>query len=176
MKNNKIKSMTMVAVMTAVMCVLGPMSIPIGPVPVSFTVLTVYLAVYILGMKHGSLAYLIYLLLGLVGLPVLSGYSGGPSKLLGPTGGYLLGFLLMALLSGFFIDRFYHSIPMQLLGMLSGLLICYALGTIWLSRLTGMGFAEALGVGVFPFVVFDIIKLAVSVFLGRAIRKRLRML
>ena len=89
MKNKStIYQLTTCAIMTALMCILGPMSIPIGPIPVSFTNLVIYLAVYLLGTKGATISYLIYLLLGAVGLPVFSGYAGGLAKLAGPTGGY----------------------------------------------------------------------------------------
>ena len=90
-----------VALMAAVMCFMGPLSIPIGEVPVSFTNLIIYLSVYLLGMKMGTASCIVYLLLGMVGLPVFSGYSGGMAKLAGPTGGYLIGFIFMALICGF---------------------------------------------------------------------------
>ncbi len=168
-----IQNMTLMAVLAAVMCILGPMSIPIGPIPVSLTVLTVYLAVYILGMKYGTMAYLIYLLIGLVGVPVLSGYTGGPAKVFGPTGGYLIGFVPMALISGWFIDRFYKKIPMQVLGMLLGLVVCYMIGTVWLAVLAHMDARAALMAGVIPFIPFDLMKIAISVVIGRAVRNRL---
>lgn len=101
----QVRDMTKIAIFTALLCILAPMSIPIGPVPISLTTLVIYLSLYILGMKKGTISFLIYLLLGLVGLPVFSGYSGGPAKLLGPTGGYIIGFLFIALIGGYVIDR-----------------------------------------------------------------------
>ena len=83
---SKTYEITMTALMAAVTCILAPLSIPIGPVPISFTNLAIYLSLYLLGWKKGTISYLIYLLLGLVGLPVFSGFTGGPSKLAGPTG------------------------------------------------------------------------------------------
>lgn len=175
MKTAKINpaTMTAVAVMTAVMCIFGPMSLPIGPVPISLTVFTVFLAVYILGPWKGTLAYLIYLLVGLTGIPVFSGYSAGPEKLFGMTGGYLIGFIPMALISGIFIDRFWKKIPLQAAGMILGLLVCYVFGTTWLAIMGGMTFSAALKAGVLPFVIFDLIKIAVSISIGRAVRIRL---
>lgn len=84
---SKTYEITITALMTAVTCILAPMSIPIGPVPISFTNLAIYLSLYLLGWKRGTISYLIYLLIGLVGLPVFSGFTGGPAKLAGPTGG-----------------------------------------------------------------------------------------
>lgn len=175
MKDSKIQKLTMIALMAALLCILGPLSIPIGPVPISLTPLAVFLSVYILGMKKGSLSYLIYLLIGLAGLPVFSGASGGPQKLFGPTGGYLLGFALMALIAGFFIDRFYRNLILQFFGMLLGLFVCYAFGTVWLSISASMSLKAALAAGVLPFILLDILKILLSIFLGRQVRSRLKL-
>ena len=81
--------MTIISLMTAMICILGPitLAIPISPVPISFVTLAIYLAVYILGMKKGAISCLLYLLIGFVGLPVFSAFTGGVGQLLGPTGG-----------------------------------------------------------------------------------------
>ena len=95
--------MTVAALMTAVMCILGPMALPlpVSPVPISLTNLVLYFMIYILGTKLSLISLGIYLLLGAVGLPVFSGFAGGLGKLAGPTGGYLLGFVFMTIISGF---------------------------------------------------------------------------
>ena len=99
--------MVIVALMAALTCVLGPLAIPLpfSPVPISLTQIPIFLAVYLLGWKYGTLSYVIYYLLGLVGLPVFSGGAGGMAKAAGPTGGYLLGFILMAIVAGLFIEK-----------------------------------------------------------------------
>ncbi len=173
MNTLKIRTMAEIALMAAVMCILGPMSIPIGIIPVSLTPLTVFLAVYILGTGKGTISCLIYLAIGLVGLPVLSGYTGGPGKLFGPTGGYLFGFLPMAIIAGFFIHHFYHNILVQFAGMLLGLMVCYAFGTLWLAFSAKMTLGAALAAGVTPFILFDISKIVISILLGRIVRARL---
>lgn len=173
MQKSKTKTMATIAVMTAVMCILGPLSIPIGPVPISLQAFTVLLAVYVLGMKDGTIALLIYLLLGLVGVPVFSGYTAGPAKLLGPTGGYIIGFIFQALIAGYFIDRFYNKVWLQFVGMVLGLIVLYAFGTAWLAFSAHMTAGAALMAGVIPFIPFDIAKIIVAMLLGRPIRKRL---
>ena len=90
---NKVYPLAMTAVMAAVICVLGPLSIPVGPVPISFTNFAIYITLYVLGWKRGTVSYLVYVLIGMVGMPVFSGYSGGLAKLAGPTGGYIVGFI-----------------------------------------------------------------------------------
>ena len=96
-KKSNIYNLTTMALMTAVICILGPLSIPLpmSPVPISFTNLAIYFAVMLLGWKRGTISYIVYLFIGLVGIPVFSGFTGGPGKLVGPTGGYLIGFILM---------------------------------------------------------------------------------
>ena len=170
---SKAYSMTSIALMAAVICVVGPFTLPIGPVPISLAPLAIFLSVYILGTKKGTLALLIYLLIGAVGVPVFSGFTGGIGKLAGPTGGYLIGYILMALIAGWFIHRFYDKVVIQFLGMVLGLAVLYAFGTAWLAYSAGMTFGAALAVGVLPFIVFDLIKIVIAIALGRAVRSRL---
>jgi biotin transport system substrate-specific component len=123
------KSIALIALMTAVTCVLAPLSLPIGPVPISLTNLAIYFALYILGMKKGTISYIVYLFIGLVGVPVFSGFTGGPAKLIGPTGGYLIGFVFMAMIAGIFIDKFKGKMFPSMVGMILGTLVCYGFGT-----------------------------------------------
>ena len=100
--NQKIrtKQMVLIALMTAVTCVLGPLSIPLpfSPVPISLTNFAIFLAIFVLGMKSGTISFIIYLLLGAIGVPVFSSFRGGLQVLAGPTGGYLIGFIFLALI------------------------------------------------------------------------------
>ncbi len=100
--------LALIGLMAAVTCILGPLSLPLpfSPVPISFTNLAIYITVFMLGWKKGCFSYLLYLLIGLIGIPVFSGFSAGIGKLGGPTGGYLIGFIFMAAISGFFIEKF----------------------------------------------------------------------
>ena len=84
-------NMVMMALFAAVTCVLAPLAVPIGPVPISLTNLVIYISLYVLGWKQGTITYIVYLLLGLAGLPVFSGFESGIGKFAGPTGGYLAG-------------------------------------------------------------------------------------
>ena len=142
---SKTYEITITALMTAVTCILAPMSIPIGPVPISFTNLAIYLSLYLLGWKKGTISYLIYLLIGLVGLPVFSGFTGGPAKLAGPTGGYIIGFIVMAVIAGLFIDNC-RKPWIQLIGMVVGTIVCYLFGTVWFCIVAGYTFQAALAV------------------------------
>lgn len=172
-KKLTIYTITLIGVMTAITCVLGPLSLPIGVVPISLTNLAIFLSVFVLGWKKGTLSCLIYLLIGLVGAPVFSGFSGGIGKFSGPTGGYLVGFLFVAGVSGFFIEKFSGKIYMYVLGMVIGMLICYLLGTLWLAKVGSFSFIVALGYGVIPFLLGDAIKIAIATIVGPILRRQL---
>lgn len=169
------KQMALVGVMTAVTCVLGPFTIPLpfSPVPISFVHLAIYLAVYVLGARLGSVSCLLYILLGALGLPVLSGFSGGFGKVAGPTGGYLLAYPVLAFVSGYLIERFPRRRSIHVLGMLLGLLICYGFGTFWLAHQLHVSFRAALAVGVLPYLIGDAVKIAAALSLGPRLRKGL---
>ena len=171
------RDMAMIGLMAAVTCVLAPLSIPIGPVPISLTNLVLYFSIYLLGTKNSLISYVIYLLLGLVGLPVFSGFTGGPAKLAGPTGGYLIGFLLMIFLAGLFINHGKTTgytkarrRAFDLTGMILGTAAVYAVGTVWLSIQSGMDPRAALFAGVIPFLPGDAIKIILALFEGRKLR------
>lgn len=167
------KTIALIAVMTAVTCVLAPLSLPIGPVPISLTNLAIYFALYILGMKKGTISYVVYLAIGLVGVPVFSGFTGGPGKLIGPTGGYLIGFIPMAIIAGILIDKYNGKFVQSMIGMVVGTIVCYALGTVWLAYQAQMDFMAALWAGVIPFIPGDLIKMVLAAFFGPQIRKAL---
>jgi biotin transport system substrate-specific component len=93
--------------------------------------------------------------------------------LLGPTGGYIIGFLFMALIAGFFIDKFINNRYLCFVGMLLGTAVCYLFGTVWLSYQANMSTGAALAAGVIPFIPGDLVKIAVAAFIGPQIRKRL---
>lgn len=170
-----IRNMATIAVLTAATCVLAPFSIalPISPVPVSLTSLVIYFGLYILGGKRETVSCALYLLLGLVGLPVFSGGAGGPAKLAGPTGGYLIGFLFLTIIAGIFIDRFPKNRGLCLLGLLLGTAVCYGFGTLWLAHSAQLSLQAALTTGVLPFLPFDLIKMLLAVWVGPQIRRAL---
>ncbi len=175
-REGKSKELALIGLMTSLLCTLGPLSVPIpfSPVPISLTNLGIYFALYALGMKRGCISYLIYLLMGFIGVPVFSAFTGGPARLLGPTGGYLIGFILMALLSGFCIDK-RPSHPLTcFLGMAAGTLVCYLFGTVWLAEQAQLSFSGALAAGVIPFLPGDLVKILIAMAAGPVIRRRLQ--
>lgn len=163
-------AMAVTALMTAVTCILAPLSIPIGPVPISLTNFAIYLSLYLLDWKKGTISYILYLLLGLVGLPVFSGFTGGIGKLAGPTGGYIIGFIPMAIIAGIVIDKYTEKWLLCLLAMIVGTIVCYALGTAWLAYEAKMDMMAALWAGVIPFIPGDLVKMALAILIAPKIR------
>ncbi len=170
-----LKQLTLSGLMAAVFCLLGPLSlnIPISPVPVSLGMLAIYFVTSVLGMKLGTLSVLAYILLGLAGLPVFTGFTGGAGKLLGPTGGYIIGYIFMALICGFFVDKWGHRLLPEILGMVLGTAVCYLFGTVWLGYPASYTFFQALAAGVLPYIPVDAAKLAIALVVGRQVRARL---
>ncbi|MBO7353578.1 MAG: biotin transporter BioY [Lachnospiraceae bacterium] len=174
------------AVMTAALCIIAPFSVPVGPVPISLATLVIYLAVYVLGWKMGTVSVLLYLLLGMVGIPVFSGFSGGFVKLAGPTGGYLVGYIPLALISGLFIllstklpstdKRAANAILprlIQVAGMVLGTAVLYALGTAWFCIIMDCTASYAMGLCVLPFIPGDFIKILIAILIGPELKKRI---
>lgn len=172
--NLKVKSMVKISLVTALICIIAPFSIPIGPIPISLSLIIIYIGLYALKPVEGVISVLLYIIIGLIGLPVFSGFTGGPGKLAGPTGGFILSYILIAVIVGNAVNRtdkrFYHGLYMFL-----SLAISYLLGTLWfLFIVKGYTFVSALTLCVFPFVPFDLIKIAIALILGPIIRNRIR--
>lgn len=167
------KDLTLIGLMTAITCILGPLSIPIpfSPVPVTFGNLAIFLSVYVLGTKKSLVTYMIYFLLGLAGLPVFSNFSGGLGKVVGPTGGYMIGFIFMILIAGIAIERSHAKKAPSIAGMVLGSLVCNLIGTVWLSSQLGISFAAGLGIGVIPYLPGDLAKIIAAAIIGPSLRK-----
>ena len=136
--------MVVAALFTALTVVCSQISIPIGPVPINLALLAVFAAGGCLGPVKAVVSQLVYLLAGLAGLPFFAGFQGGPGVLLGPTGGYILGYLFAALAVGMVSSYWGASFWKLAIGMAGGLTLCYLFGTVWFVLLTGNGLAAAL--------------------------------
>ena len=169
------RKLVLIALMTAITCIFAPMAIPIpvSPVPISLTNLVIMISIYVLGFKDATISYIVYLLLGLVGLPVFSGFTGGLGKLAGPTGGYMIGFIFLALIAGLFVDKFPKNRILAVVGMLIGMAITYIFGTEWLAIQLKMSFVAALSVGVIPYLAGDAVKIIIAIIVGPVLRSRL---
>ena len=167
--------MVWIALMAAVVCALSPWTLPVGVVPLSLSTLGVYVAVGLLGTRRGVTAVGVYLLLGALGVPVFSGFSGGLAHIVGPTGGYLLGYLLCAWVAGVLMARFPRRglVPLWLS---VATLALYAVGTLWYLWQTACPLWSALVACVLPFLVVDAVKIAAATIVIWYLRGRLRSL
>ena len=171
-----VKQLALAGLMAAIICVLAPFAlpIPISPVAISLGTLAIYFVLTVLGLKLGTVSVIVYILLGLAGLPVFTGFTSGPGKLFGPTGGYFIGYLFMALICGFFIDRWSDKFLPSFLGMVLGTAVLYLFGSLWLAYQASYTLPQAFMAGVVPYIPGDLIKLILAMVLGRQVRKRLK--
>jgi biotin transport system substrate-specific component len=163
--------MTVYAALFAALTAVGAyMALPIGPVPVVMQNLFVFLAGLILGGRWGLASVGIYLLAGAVGLPVFAGGSGGIGRFIGPTGGYLIGYLPAVFLIGWIAHKAGRRPLGDILAMICGTAALYACGLAWLKVVTGLPWPKALAAGMLPFLLGDALKIAVAVPIARVLR------
>ena len=165
---NKTAEMTKMALMVAMNCVSAYIIIPLpfSLSPIALQTLIVNLTGYVLNAKQAFMTMLVYLLVGLAGVPGFSG-SAGPGKLFGPTGGYIIGFLFTAVFLAYFRGEKYSFKRYALLGCVIGIPLIYVFGVVQLKLITGMGWDKAIMTGALPFIPLDIVKcLAAAVIAG----------
>ena len=175
----KTQDITLIAVMAAFLCIAGPLTVPVGPVPLSLATFAVYLAGAILGWKRGTAAVALYLLIGIAGVPVFSAFSGGFQKLAGVTGGYLVGYLFCAAITGLGVDepgrqQNQYSVPLAVVRMIAGTVVLYAFGTAWFVIQTGKAISAALGLCVLPFLPGDALKITAASLVASPVRKAIK--
>lgn len=166
---NKTAEMTKMALMVAMNCVSAYIIIPLpfSLSPLALQTLIVNLTGYVLKAKQAFMTMLVYLLVGLAGVPVFTGGSAGPGKLFGPTGGYIIGFLFTAVFLAYFKGEKYSFKRYALLGCVIGIPLIYVFGVVQLKLITGMGWDKAIMTGALPFIPLDIVKcLAAAVIAG----------
>lgn len=174
--------MVQTALFSGILCVLAPFTIPVpmSPVPLSLATFAVYLSGLVLGAKQGTICVLVYLLLGAVGLPVFSGFSSGIGVLLGPTGGYLIGYPVCAAVAGWRKDtRFKNTKQKKLwnvVALVLGTAFCYLLGTVWFLVVMDGSYtvSQAVMVCVVPYLVFDFVKILAVVAVTEPVERMLR--
>ena len=165
MQKTRSFSMVLCAFFTALLAVFSQIAFPLGPVPVNLSTLAIYAAAAVLGGKWAALSAILWALLGAVGVPVFSLFRGGLSTLTGPTGGFILGFIPMAFVTGSLLQVFSKSDALkkktlfQIFSMIAGLVLCFAFGTVWYQYVAHVSFSQSLVVCVLPFLPGEVIKL-----------------
>lgn len=168
------KRMTRIALCAALLVPCAWLSVPTQP-PFTMQTFGVFLTLLLLGAKDGTIAIGLYILLGALGVPVFSGFNGGMGALMGPTGGYIVGFLLICLIFGLLCGKG-AGLWLKALALLLGLAVCYAFGTLWFVKVYGdmkgpISTLSALSMCVFPFIVPDLAKLALALWAGKRLEK-----
>lgn len=169
--NSRTTDIVFIALFVAVMVVCSQIIIPFGQVPFTLQTLAVLLSAGLLGSKRAGCSVLVYILLGAVGLPVFSGFSGGLGFLLGPTGGYITGFLFTALVVGIITEKLGKNIWVLVLAMTLGILICYTFGTAWFCIIMKKDIVYGLILCVAPYIIPDTLKIIISIFMVRRLHK-----
>ena len=177
---NKMKALDIayVAMGVALITVCAFITVPMA-VPFTLQTFAVFATLLILGGYRGTVATVVYVLMGAIGLPVFAGFSGGLAIILGNTGGYILGFIFIGLIYATSIRLFGKKIYVELPALLTGLVVCYAFGTAWFMyvymRNTGtVGVVTVLSWCVFPFVIPDLLKMALAFAVSRRVRSIIR--
>ena len=172
---SKTLTITLAALMAALTAVCSWMTIP-ATVPVTLQTFAVFLTLMVLGGKTGTVSILLYICIGAAGVPVFAGFKGGLSVLVGPTGGYILGFLFCGLIYMAFGRLIKKSMVFEIISLLTGLVICYAFGTVWFIiamdlKETAYSLGAALSACVVPFIIPDILKLAAAVTIAKQLKR-----
>ena len=191
MRNSKLTDMILIGLFAALIAVCAQIQIP-AAVPFTLQTFAIFLAAGLLGGKRGTVSVVIYILLGMVGLPVFAGFKGGIAALLGTTGGYIIGFIFSALLmwalekpvSSLFgketgadsKKNIFRKMAGPAISMILGLIVCYIFGTAWFvivytNTKEPIGIMTALGWCVFPFIIPDLIKIALALVLTLRLKK-----
>lgn len=172
----KTRNLALTAMFTALTMVLGPLVIvlPFTPIPISLAMIPIYLCGALLPKQNAFTAMVVYLLLGTAGLPVFSQFRSGLGVLLGPTGGFLLAYPVMAFLIALLLEKLpdhkFYSLP---IAFFPALLLCYAFGFLMFMAISHVSAAKALTLTVFPFIPLDIVKIAFSAAVAMALKKAL---
>lgn len=170
----KTGKLTYVSLMTAILCIAAPVSVNIGQIPVSLSTFFIYLFIYISGWRYSTVSVCVYIAIGTVGFPVFSGYTGGIAKLLGPTGGYIAGYIFIALIGGFLTEKAGRSFAATLVSYIAATAVLYIFGTAWFIVIMKTDILAALSICVFPFIIFDLIKIVLGIIVGKKARKLLK--
>ena len=177
MSSRKTKDISLIALFSAIIVICSLITIP-SAIPFTLQTFAIFLCLNILGAKKGLISVLIYILLGVVGLPVFSGFNGGIGALLNVTGGYIVGFGFSAL-AFWLITKTFNKKPRKIVNLIAsfaGLIVCYIFGTLWYVLLfvkngDTVSFTSALTICVLPFIIPDILKIVLSVVISEKLKK-----
>ena len=172
----KALNLTMTALFAVIICVCSMLSIP-AAIPFTMQTFAVFLALFVLGGKYGTLSIAVYILLGITGLPVFHNFTGGMGILMGSTGGFIFGFILCGVIYLLMTKPISKKPFLKLVTAFTGLVLCYIAGTLWFvfTYSQGAGFGTALLTCVVPFIVPDTVKILLAYFISQRLNKVTRL-
>lgn len=169
----KLRSMIITALFAAIIGVLAQLTIPLPLVPITGQTLAIGLAATILGARYGTLSVILYLIIGSAGVPVFAEFSAGISKIIGPTGGFLVGFVPAAFVIGLYMEKLGFNFKNALIANIIGMFITLFFGTVWLKISADLSWTAAFAGGFTPFIIVGVIKAALASWIGILVRNRL---
>lgn len=172
-QRKRLRYMLNCALFAALTAILAQIEIPLPLIPISGQTLAVGITATILGSKQGALAMICYAVIGGAGVPVFAGFSGGAHVLVGPSGGYIFGFIVTAYVTGFILEKTSFRFQNALIANIIGMFITLAFGTTQLKFILDLSWNAAFVAGVYPFIIVGLIKAALASWIGIAVRKRL---
>ena len=168
--SSQLRMTVFASLLAALMAAGAYLSIPIGPVPIVLQNMFVLLAGLLLGSRWGLASVAVYLLTGACGLPVFAGGLGGIGRILGPTGGYLIGYLPAVFIAGYISEKTVKRFGYDILAMICATVVLYSCGVTWLKILTGMTWSKTMIVGIYPFLVGDALKITAAALIAKTLR------
>ncbi|AUM63923.1 biotin transporter BioY [Brevibacillus laterosporus] len=172
-RNENLRTYMVIAIFTAITAVFAQITIPLPSVPITGQTLAVGLVATVLGSRYGTVSMVLYALLGAIGVPVFAGFSGGPQVLIGPTGGFIFGFIATAFIMGYLLEKTKYTFTMALIANLLGMVVTFLFGVVQLKLVLNLSWAGAMAAGVTPFIAGGIIKAVLAAYVGIILRKRL---
>ena len=169
-----IRKTVTVGILAAIICVFAPFSVPAGAIPISLSTFAIYIVSCSVSKNYSLPAVALYILIGTLGIPVFSSFSGGIHCITGYTGGYIIGYIPCAFIIGLLTDNFENNKIIYPVSMTAGTIICYFFGTLWYMHLAKCSFSQAVTVCILPFIIGDIIKIISASVIGFTLKRRLK--
>lgn len=174
MRNRKLQNMMIIALFAAIIGILAQVVIPLPLIPITGQTLAIGLAATILGSRHGTYTTLLYIIIGAIGVPVYAQMTAGFGVIVGPTGGFLIGFIPTVWFIGYYLEKTAFTLPHALIANLLGMFITLIFGTAWLKVSANLSWSAAFIAGFAPFIIGGILKAVLAAWIGILVRHRLK--
>ncbi len=170
----KIRTLTTVAMMAALIAIMAQIAFPIGPIPITLQTAALFFAVCIFDSRRAALSFAVYILLGTIGLPVFAAGKAGPAVLLGPTGGFMIGFILAAAIGAALLrNKKWQSLKYCYIATITAAVICWVCGGVWFAYISSVPLSVSFATSVVPFIPIDLAKVAIFTPCGHAVHRAL---